>query len=574
MSDYNKILLNYLRETSDGISFYDCFRLCASKENLDALARPISQVVWGRRGTGKTTLLKAFSYRINNIVSKDSIAFYIMMSKISPTAEEIKSIHNHDIDLTIYIFKKLLMKVCVFIGEQYEQKEASLSWKARSQFIDYYYLLEDAVSIGTEVLVSASKTSNSESTSEKDKGFSLSSELTSDKSTIFRPKLFFSSFRKKALTKKINKEIRFYVNTEFVHNTITKMLDLLSIKHIYLCLDEFSDIDKIESTAKYSIQSQLAQLVKQTFLKSPYFSVKIAAVWNDSKIHDRSINRNQGLEYKEDIFEGPDLDIMFLDDNDEALKFFKEIIVNTYLLSKTETISDNEKQALMDAIIDKIFGEDHFRHIVCGSQGIARCFAVLALEYINRSSREKGKLGFDQVFQLIIDQYLDNVRNRIPYALDIPQAVNEYVNNNDIRYFLINKKDYDRCEHVIKYLASKNYFMQFPGHKTDRIIRDHYKLFLLNYGNFLDARKMDLKILSYDSKLTKNGLLFPKISKCLIENPEKYCIALPPDSQNQYYCSKCSSIIHISGNACYCPSCGNAIQPYNGLSFSEDVVGC
>jgi len=363
------------------------------------------------------------------------------------------------------------------------------------------------------------------------------------------------------------------------------MLKLLSKERLYICLDEFSDIDKIEPTLKYSIQSQVAQLIKQTFFKSPYYSVKIASIWNTTKLHDKSINNSRGIEYKEDIFDGPDLDIMFLFDNQGAIDFFQRIIVNTYLLStskpdaekkllaKDPPISNFEKDLLMTDIIDDVFGKDTFRHLVCGSQGVARAFAALALDYIRkREEKNFEKLSYDEVFQLIIHQYLDNVRHKIPYSLDIPQAINEHITTHDMRYFLISKKDYKRCKAVIKFLASSNYFMQLPEHKTDRRLRDNYKLCLVNYGNFLDARQMKMNTLSQDSSLIRNGILFPKIDTRLLNNPDDYCVNLPLGSEKQYYCAKCNSEVYLDSEF-LCPNCNSTIQSYMSLQPLEEVLG-
>ena len=62
------------------------------------------------------------------------------------------------------------------------------------------------------------------------------------------------------------------------------------------------------------------------------YSVKIATIWNRSKLHSRGGNRIEGIEYQQDIFAGPDLDIMFMENNTDIINYFKEMLVNTYLM--------------------------------------------------------------------------------------------------------------------------------------------------------------------------------------------------------------------------------------------------
>jgi hypothetical protein len=327
-------------------------------------------------------------------------------------------------------------------------------------------------------------------------------------------------------------------------------------------LDEFSDIDKV-TDGTYSIQSQIAQLIKQVFLKSVYFSIKIATIWNYSKLSERNVQHFYGIEYKEDIFEGPDLDIMFLDSNEDALQFFKEIILNTYLLDIDEKEYQRLKTSNLCAdIIDNVFGENIFRHLVCGSQGIARSFTVLVRDYIKKAKILNRRPGFDVVFRSIIDQYLDNVRNRIAYNLDVPKAINSFIDSHDSRYFLISKTDYDRCEIIVKFLASKNFFMQFPGHRTPRKLRDSNKLFLINYGNYLDSRNSNLGVLAQDSKLLNNGILFPALDEKMLIEPQNYTVVLPSKSESQYYCTSCGKIVYLNGGN-ICPACNSKITPYS-----------
>ncbi len=52
---------NNLKLTSDNVDMFDCYYLCANKQHIEELQDKNHQIIWGRRGTGKTTLLKAFT---------------------------------------------------------------------------------------------------------------------------------------------------------------------------------------------------------------------------------------------------------------------------------------------------------------------------------------------------------------------------------------------------------------------------------------------------------------------------------------------------------------------------------
>ena len=52
---------------SDALTFKDCYNVCANKQKIEFLRCNLNQIIYGRRGTGKTTLLKAFTYAVNKI---------------------------------------------------------------------------------------------------------------------------------------------------------------------------------------------------------------------------------------------------------------------------------------------------------------------------------------------------------------------------------------------------------------------------------------------------------------------------------------------------------------------------
>ena len=80
---YAKQILDNLKMSSDVVSYEDCYQLCANKDHIENLMSSDHQVIWGRRGTGKTTLQKAFTHYVNNIQSNRNLkAIYVMIAKM------------------------------------------------------------------------------------------------------------------------------------------------------------------------------------------------------------------------------------------------------------------------------------------------------------------------------------------------------------------------------------------------------------------------------------------------------------------------------------------------------------
>ena len=572
------VILGNLKLTSDNVDMSDCYFLCANKEHIQDLQTRDHQVIWGRRGTGKTTLLKAFTYSTNYVLQNpDNISLYIVMAKAIPTSEEIGSLTGDGSSLTVYVFSKIIAQINSELEKVYNERAGALGPDEEKKFSSAYCELEDYLKIyqtcvkGGIFSVDNLKSNEAKQELRKERG----TKIHANESILEVWLNWFNNKNKSSNTKQsyaVTGKIQFILETEIISKLITQMLDALNISLAYICLDEYSEMDKV---SEYSIQSKVAQLIKQVFFKSPRFSVKIATIWSHSKLHSRGSNRIEGIEHQQDIFSGPDLDIMFMTHNSDIIGYFKEVLVNTYLLG--QSIKDEEKQALSDYIESHIFTKAGLKHIICGSQGVSRSFVILAKEYLQRFIKEKnGPVNLSAVYDIIQNQYLENVRNKIPYYT-LYRVIDKYVSRNLCRYFLISRSDHERCKSLIKYLSSRGVFMQMPGHLTPRDIRDDYKMFVVHYGNYLDALgshsfRKGRKTLGEDAKLEEDGLLVPEYDIDLIDFPEKYTITIPDGIENESYCTKCCKIVkdNLIGVRLTCPECGNKI-----LRFAEfiDEVG-
>lgn len=571
-------ILSNLKLTSDNVDMADCYNLCANKQHIVDLLSKDHQIIWGRRGTGKTTLMKAFTYNINYILhDPNSVAIYIVMAKVIPTEVEIATLTDDSNSLAVYVFSKLIGRICDALEDIYSVRSGVMDPDADKKFLDSFYRLQDYLEIyqtcirGGELSVDNLKSSEIK----KGLGSEVGTKINATEGIINFCMNLFQNKTKISNSKQsfaITGKIRFVLETAVISNLILQMLDALGITLAYICLDEYSEMDKI---SKHSIQSKVAQLIKQVFFKDARYSVKIATIWSRSKLHTRGGNRVEGIEYQQDIFGGPDLDIMFMEHNADVICYFKEVLVNTYLMG--QEVKDAEKNALSDYIESNIFSEPGLRHLICGSQGVSRTFVILVKTYLQRFIKGKnGPVKLGTVYEIIKHHYLEDVRNKIPYYT-LYKSVDKYLSKSLCRYFLFTRDDYDRCKTLIKYLASRGVFMQMPGHLTDREIRNEYKLFMVHYGNYLDAlesasSRRGRKALDEDAKLEADGMLVPEYSCGLIDSPEMYTVHIPENAEKEAYCTECRKIIVDNGkeDRVICPHCGHKMLRFG--EFIDEVA--
>lgn len=567
-------ILRNLKLSSDNVDMVDCYYLCANKHQIEDLKVQYHQVIWGRRGTGKTTLLKAFVHDINYLQQDPSmIAIYIVMAKIIPTEDEISLLTGDGSSLAIYIFSKLVNEICKEFEKIYNSRYSVMEAEAEKQFLESFYELQDYLKTYQTYIQGGELTIDSLKSKEikKELGYGVDTDINTSIGILGACINFFNKHdktinSKRALT--LKGQIKFKLETQLIGNLITKMLESFNISLAYICLDEYSEMDKI---SKYTIQSKVAQLIKQVFFKSSLYSVKIATIWNRSKLHTRGGNRMEGIEYQQDIFAGPDLDIMFMENNIDVINYFKEVLINTYLMD--EQLNLEEREALSDYIETDIFSKAGLRHLICGSQGISRTFIILVKAYLQRFIKSHhGPVKLEIVYEIIKHQYLEDVRNKIPYYT-LYKQIDKFITEKQCRYFLLTREDYNRCKSLIIYLSTRGLFMQLPGHLTHRLLRDEYKLFIIHYGSYLDALESNCcrngrKELDKDAKLEADGMLLPEYDPELINKPESYTVKIPDNVEDEVYCTFCEKIFigDKKGDKVHCPYCGR-----NFLGFSEFI---
>ncbi|MBQ3013115.1 MAG: hypothetical protein IJD74_06210 [Clostridia bacterium] len=574
-NSYAKQIFDNFIMSSDVVSYEDCYQLCADKSQINMLMGSDHQVIWGRRGTGKTTLQKAFTHYVNNVQSDSSLrSIYVMIAKMIPTTQELDITGNEDKTLPVYIFSKFLAEVISQLEQIYNQK--NLKKKDDDRFIRNYVDVVDIINNYRKKLMGLTITVNETQAVETQKGVGYNFGVDTNISPFLlnidsNIKSKFEKTYRHNHSLSIQGALNFSIETQAISEKMENMITALGISRLYICIDEYAEMDKV---SEFSVQSAVAQLIKQVFFKSPFFSIKISTIWNHSKLHDRGENKIQGIEYKHDIFPGPDLDIMFMKNNNDVIRYFKNLLLNTYALNHNVPVHDFA--ALGDFFENHIFGAKNLRCLICGSQGISRTFVVMAKQYLSAFLEGNGEpLKISTVYDMIKNQYIENVRIKIPHLM-IDDCIQEFIYERKCRYFLISRNDYQRCKSTIKQLSTMGAFIQLPSHLTAARIRGKYKLFIINYGYYLEvmeesSRKKGIKILSEDGSLTFEDMLFPPCPEDLLNNPKDYCVTFPINSENEVYCPKCqkSFIAEKSKKIVDC-DCGNKIYKFN--YFSEIVA--
>lgn len=234
--------------------------LYAEKGNLlSEMHSSANQIIWGRRGTGKTHLLNAFVESINNNYEVADIAIYISCDRMSKeTPQETVTLKN-DYDKIRYFandtFKNFMNTLCEKLFDQYEElllhKKAAINTEL--QFDKYLERVGRKIIALSEIctkgvpysvrVIKRTSSSNIDSTQRK-KG--LSAEAGVDKCSLLG--LLKGVFNKTKSTdtedtEKIEEETQYEHYLPSVYNAVADLLEEMGT-NLYVCIDELWLIDE------------------------------------------------------------------------------------------------------------------------------------------------------------------------------------------------------------------------------------------------------------------------------------------------------------------------------------------
>lgn len=521
LSQIESIFKDRLGINSNNDDFQTCYEKCANKDKVVGLfSQRNHEMIFGRRGTGKTTLLKALKFYTNHVNTKPIFSIYVDMEDIVPN--EIEFINEEDDSIVIETYRNLMSHIIeqlIELGDEIIEKKKfrTLSYsKNEIAKIDKSMLkLLDLVENGNQKTINKHGTREVVNASEKGYTGALSATLRRD--AILFGRLGIFKKKHKINTIATSENFTYVLNIQSIRNELSTVIGLLKIERIIICIDEFTRVDK---GMKETIQPKVAQLIKDTLFRIGKISVKLSSLWHKTKSQRRQIGGiRDGIELGEDIKCNLDLDTMFFEDSYNQV-FFKNMLTNLYVMNQQIKASDS----ISDFILDSLFNnKDVFMLLICGSQGVPRIFGNLLISAIElRIARQKSKIDAEIAYECIVKDYSVNVRRRLPNENELVKKFDSFISDKKSRFVLIAFDEYQQNVDKINSLVDCCFIHQYPSETVDRNLRNAYKVFLVHYGNYIEA----LGIKEWRKTIEKGPSIYPTIPKQVTNNPMDYQLLL------------------------------------------------
>lgn len=355
----------------------------------------------------------------------------------------------------------------------------------------------------------------------------------------------------------------FHIDLKEVRNLTVDIIKKLEIDRLYILIDEWMELEKVTPSA---VQPLFAQMLKITFFNEKRIAVKIASVWAQTTLYDRQdMGKSNGIQLGQDILRGPDLDIDFLKNENEIHEFCKELIYRRlrYACPELERFVDRDG-TINEMFITELFdNKNNFNAFIAATHGIPRQLMLLFMKCAAKinSDFEKHAIDYKLVSAISTTLYREHKRKTIDpvsTAQKLLDTINEYMETKDRRTFLVKSSAVSKST-ALRKLVDEEHIHQVPSASTPRVIRDKYKAFHIDFGNYADwieSRSEDISVLLSVSVL-------PVFGKEIIENIDDYLIDVSVFEEGVVDCSTCghsflkTNRIFMKFNSC--PRCAEEV---------------
>ena len=467
---------------------------------IDTLKAKQNQIIYGRRGTGKTHLLKRLEEEyISKFKDYRVVPIFINGSKLRRQANIIVEIPQA-VALSLYIefIKTLVSNLHEFINSQLEVtildkifigKQTQTAKKAQAISKELY----DLFVTGEVRFLPAGEASDevqtlNETAAKVSNGISLN--LSDPRSLGWKVDL--SSGREKAAKKSgvRFRKIKGQVILPFsqVAKNIQEMLTLLDGASLVVLFDEWSDIDQRLDTQPY-----LADMIKRTLSSITKMHVKLACIPIRTLLATPITPSNPipiGYEEGDDISADVDLDSIVYIQNDlkQFLPFFITLI-KRHMGMSLEWVKSMEILEFEKFICNEIFnGLEVFSELCQASAGVPRDFLQLFRNVTSiQVSSKQSNINLVHIRTAAAKLHESKKHSFIPESLELTILDNIYrsiVAKHKTYLFLV--KENRSLHPAIQMLWAERLIHKMPALYYDSNTHIRYIYYLMDYGECVD----------------------------------------------------------------------------------------
>ncbi len=475
----------------------------------DILLKNTKQLIYGRRGSGKTLVIGALNEAMQQDVAETKVMSFSYSALnfrssaeyggLIPTVKEKTHAYFHSFILQLSgdffnLADDILKKPNLL--DYFKLNGPKMAAK-REQLASAVLELMEASSYGSERPLPTSLRILQEKTSTSQDKTSISAEVKTESGiSLTDPKIGIDAYTKmegsaaseNILLRKLVYETERCFNPSKVKELLLDVIDILGLKYIIIFLDEWMSLAEC--------QVEFAERLKQCLFGESKISIKIAADPYQGEFNNSGKGHNfRGLEIGGDIFEAVNLDFPFRD-RDRQVELFSLALYKrlSHLEPKLKDIFGNPPKWNSDYFIRSLFSNKRaFVELCNGAQGLCRDFHVLfqkCSKLINWDV-SKQKIDFNCVRKVVFKN-TEETYGRIIKSIDsnriLFDVIRPHIMKNKSRYFIFESKP-NEYSAIIKNLLTKRIIHHIPMSRMHSTLRGKYDCFEIDYGIFSDLSR-------------------------------------------------------------------------------------
>ena len=469
MKAVSKILQRSERQTMDKLLVtYVDIGILAQLHNAN------NQIVYGRRGTGKTHVLKVVASELADDPSQ-AVAYIDArtLGSTSQFSDTSLSLERRCIalfrDILSEIYNALLEYVIVFGPENGTEILELLDEFGRTatEGITTRNLISEEAREGTSQTGGGTVEFGMDGAGP---GLSFTGETTASEEAVRRTET--------------RVEYEDKVTFPSVKNTLGKLLGRLE-SQLFILIDEWSSIP-------FEIQPHLAEFIKRGFLPDPTVVTKIASLEYRSNFGERRNHDFLGFELGSDIATALDIDDYFVYDRnpDAVTSAFREML---FLHIKSELPDAYAEGALKvstsEQFARRLFTEPGtFEELVRASEGVPRdMINIFTTAYFDAHRRSRDNIDRKAVVEAARQWFEKDKAQNLEDDLQevLRRIVDEVIGHRRARSFLI-PRELERHPVIRRLFDSRVLHLMQRGYADKDNPGLRYNIYTLDYGTYVD----------------------------------------------------------------------------------------
>ncbi|MFJ8881007.1 hypothetical protein ACIREG_26780 [Streptomyces albidoflavus] len=434
------------------------------------------QVIYGRRGTGKT---HALSYLGSEAAADGGLALYLDLRTIGSASGLLDP-------QSAPITERAARLLVDLLGQLHESLLNSVL--EDSSLMDDGYFVEKADQLLTaissvRVIGEVERTDEAESKAGSKKGTSAEASLTQGGPKLGGRLNSESSSEDRGLQRQTRKGIE-QINLNFsdVARALRDLGNALSSRRVWLLLDEWSSVPR-------DLQPYLAHFLTRCVLPVKKFTVKIAAIEQQSKFRAEVDGSIIGIELGADMGAHVNLDdfLVYEGNEERARSFFQGLFVKHFQSLATNTVNSSLTQSAGNLISAGFTDRRAFDELVRASEGVPRDALYIAAKAAMKAGQ--GAISVPLIRDAARGWYHGDKMNGLSSMVQagrlLEWIVAEVIRGKRARAFLVNSAD-ARDDLLLALFDARVLHILRRGYSAQDQPGERFDIWGIDYGAYVD----------------------------------------------------------------------------------------